>query len=78
MAKSKFYEQIKSATEERQVEDVYNNGIKTYFSDAEITYPFKCDGFVDTKDGNKILRLIIEYKYDEDLTSKTGRAKVII
>lgn len=78
MAKSKFYEQIKSATEERQVEDVYNKGIKTYFSDAEITYPFKCDGFVDTKDGNKILRLIIEYKYDEDLMSKTGRAKVLI
>ena len=78
MAKSKFYEQIKSATEERQVEDVYNKGIKTYFSDSEITYPFKCDGFVDTKDGNKILRLIIEYKYDEDLTSKTGRAKVLI
>ena len=78
MAKSKFYEQIKSATEERQVEDVYNKGIKTYFSDAEITYPFKCDGFVDTKDGNKILRLIIEYKYDEDLASKTGRAKVLI
>lgn len=78
MAKSKFYEQIKSATEERQVEDVYNKGIKAYFSDAEITYPFKCDGFVDTKDGNKILRLIIEYKYDEDLTSKTGRAKVLI
>lgn len=78
MAKSKFYEQIKSTTEERQVEDVYNKGIKTYFSDAEITYPFKCDGFVDTKDGNKILRLIIEYKYDEDLTSKTGRAKVLI
>lgn len=49
MAKSKFYEQIKSATEERQVEDVYNKGIKTYFSDTEITYPFKCDGFVDTK-----------------------------
>ena len=78
MAKSKFYEQIKSATEERQVEDVYNKGIKTYFSDAEITYPFKCDGFVDAKYGNKILRLIIEYKYDEDLTSKTGRAKVLI
>ena len=78
MVKSKFYEQIKSATEERQVEDVYNKGIKTYFSDAEITYPFKCDGFVDTKDGNKILRLIIEYKYDEDLASKTGRAKVLI
>ena len=78
MAKSKFYEQIKSATEERQVEDVYNKGVKTYFSDAEITYPFKCDGFVDAKDGNKILRLIIEYKYDEDLTSKTGRAKVLI
>ena len=78
MAKSKFYEQIKSATEERQVEDVYNKGIKTYFSDAEITYPFKCDGFVDTKDGNKILRLIIEYKYNEDLASKTGRAKVLI
>lgn len=79
MAKSKFYEEIKSAIIEREVEDVYNKGINLYFPEVNITHPFACDGFLDTKtSNNKILKLIIEYKLDELLASKTGRAKVLI
>lgn len=77
MAKSKFYEQIKTAVIERQVEDVYNKGISLYFG-GEITYPFACDGFVDTKtDNGKMLKLIIEYKFDEEMNNKVARAKVL-
>ena len=74
---SKFFEQIKSAVIEREVEDVYNKGISLYFTD-KITHPFACDGLIDTKTENgKMLKLIIEYKFDEEMTSKIARAKVI-
>lgn len=77
MAISKFYTQIKSAVIEREVEDVYNKGISLYFTD-DIKHPFACDGLIETKtESNKILKLIIEYKLDETLTSKVVRAKVI-
>lgn len=79
MSRSRFFEEIKSAVIEREVEDVYNKGINLYFPDINITHPFACDGFLDTKTSNgKILKLIIEYKFDELLSSKTGRAKVLI
>ena len=74
---SKFFEQIKSATIEREVEDVYNKGISLYFT-SDIKHPFACDGLIDIKTENdKMLKLIIEYKFDEVLTSKVARAKVI-
>ena len=77
MAISKFYNQIKSAVIEREVEDVYNKGISLYFTD-DIKHPFACDGLIETKtENNKILKLIIEYKLNETLTSKVNRAKVI-
>lgn len=77
MGKSRFYEQIKNATNERQVEDVYNEGIRRYFK-AEIKNPFQCDGYIDckTESGNP-LRLIIEYKYNENLDKPVSRAKVL-
>lgn len=79
MAKSKFYEEIKSSLIEREVEDVYNKGINLYFPEVAITHPFACDGFIDTITGNhKILKLIIEYKLDEVLKSNTGKAKVLV
>jgi len=78
MAKSRFYEKIKTATIERQVEDVYNQGLKTYLKNAEITYPFQCDGFIDTHtEKGTNLRLLIEYKYDENFQSAAGQAKVL-
>ena len=79
MAKSKFYEQIKPSLVEREIESVYNQGINLYFPETIITHPYACDGFIDTKTpSGKILKLIIEYKFDELLSSKTGRAKVLI
>lgn len=74
-----FFERISRSVIEREVEDVYNQGINLYFPDVDITHPFACDGYVDTKTSNgKILKLIIEYKLDELLASRTGRAKVLI
>ena len=79
MAKSKFYEQIKSSMIEREVEDVYNKGINLYFPEIAITHPFACDGFIDTAtETHKILKLIIEYKLDEMLKNKVARAKVLV
>jgi len=77
---SKFYDEIKNALVERQVEDVYNNGINLYFPTTKgIEYPFACDGFVDTKtDNKKVLKLIIEYKLNELLSNSVSRAKVLI
>lgn len=76
MSKSKFYDKIKCAQEEREVEDVYNEGINLYFlkDGGTITHPYKCDGMVDK---DLFLRLIIEYKYNEDLHNSVSRAKVL-
>ena len=79
MSKSRFYEEVKSAIIEREVEDTYNKGINLYFPGVNITHPFACDGLIDTKtDGGKLLKLIIEYKLDEELINRVSRAKVLI
>ena len=80
MSRSRFYDKIKDATIERQVEDVYNEGINLYFPTPNgIEYPFACDGFVDTKsDNKKVLKLIIEYKFNEMLNNTVSRAKVLV
>lgn len=70
---------IKDSIIEREVEDVYNQGINLYFPNTPITHPFSCDGFLDTKThSGKILKLLIEYKFDELLNTKSGRAKVLV
>lgn len=76
MSKSKFYDKIRYAKEEREVEDVYNEGINLYFlkNEESITHPYKCDGLIDK---NLFLRLIIEYKYNENLHNPVSRAKVL-
>ena len=74
---SKFFDSIKFAKEEREVEDVYNKGITLYFKDSPIEHPFDCDGFIATKVNGKLLRLIIEYKYDRNLKQKLDRAKIL-
>lgn len=80
MSKSKFFDKIKDAQIERTVEDVYNEGINLYFPTGKgIEYPFACDGFVDTKtDNGKVLKLIIEYKFNEIMTNSVARAKVLV
>lgn len=79
MKKAKFFEKIKNAQIERAVEDVYNEGINLYFpTEKGIEYPFACDGFLDTKtDNGKILKLIIEYKFNEMMSNSAARAKVL-
>lgn len=78
MARSKFYELIKNAKIEKDVEHVYTQGISLYFPGVDIEHTFACDTLVDTKNKQgKLLKLIIEYKFDEDFQSRTMRAKVI-
>ncbi len=78
MARSKFYELIKNAKIEKDVEHVYTQGISLYFPGVDIEHTFACDALVDTKNRQgKLLKLIIEYKFDEDFQSKAMRAKVI-
>ena len=78
MARSKFYELIKNAKIEKDVEHVYTEGISLYFPGVDIEHTFACDALVDTKNKQgKLLKLIIEYKFDEDFQSKAMRAKVI-
>ena len=48
MSKSKFFNKMVDATIERQVEDVYNEGISFYFNEEDgsplkIKYPYSCD-----------------------------------
>ena len=80
MNKSKFFDKIKDAKIERTVEDVYNEGINLYFpTDKGIEYPFACDGYVDTKtDNGKVLKLIIEYKFNEMMSNSVAQAKVLV
>ena len=78
-SKSKFYNEIKSSTIERQVEDVYNKGLGIYFNNAPISYPYACDGFIETKtDNDKELKLLVEYKFDKNFENSLDRAKVIL
>lgn len=79
MARSRFYEEIKNAEQERQVEFVYNKGLGIYFNNSPITNPYACDGFIECKtDNDKDLKLLIEYKFDKNFDSSIDRAKVIL
>lgn len=73
----KLFNEINATVIEREVEDIYNKGISFYFNSI-ITHPFGCDGFIDTKIDGKFLKLIMEYKYDKELTSRTARSSVIV
>ena len=75
----KPFARMKSCTIEREVEDIYNEGIAFYFSDADIKHPFECDGFISTSIGRgNLLKMIIEYKYNEDMKQKSAIAKVLV
>ena len=41
----KPYSRMKSCTIEREIENIYNEGISFYFSNTEVKHPFECDGF---------------------------------
>ena len=76
---SKFYERIRTATEERDVAETYNEGLRKYFKNAEIKHPHECDSYISTTtEANKYLGLLVEYKYDEKLNVPAARAKVLV
>ena len=84
MSKSKFFDKIKVSTIERQVEDCYNEGISFYFKETngdpiKFTYPYSCDGIIETKtQEGKLLKLLMEYKFNMDFTNRVARARVIV
>lgn len=78
MSRSKFYDKIRQASIEREIEVVYNEGLALYFDNAAITHPFACDGLIDTKEQGKLCKLIMEYKYDKDFKNAVSRASVIV
>ncbi len=78
MTRSKFFDEIKTATIERQVEDVYNKGITMYFikdNNISLEYPYGCDGVLTV---DLLLKLLIEYKYNEELLNPVSRAKILV
>ena len=78
MSRSKFYDQICNAKVEREVEAVYNKGIELYYTkgtNLQIQHPHACDGCLEK---DLFLKLLIEYKYDEELQNDVSRAKVLV
>lgn len=73
-----IYASMREAKIEREVEDIYNQQITFFFDNPTITHPFECDGLIDTKIDGRMLKLIMEYKYDRDFKSRTARANVIV
>lgn len=76
--KINLFESLKQTKIEREVEDFYNSALAVYFPNNIITHPYACDGLLEASIDDKLFKLIIEYKYDEDFKSKTARAKVIL
>lgn len=75
---SKFFKEIKNAKIEREVEAVYNKGISLYFlkdNNGIIEHPYACDGLVTIKN---LLKLLIEYKFNEDLQKHTSQARILV
>lgn len=80
--KKLFFNQIKDASEERDIEHVYKNNIEEQFKNSKITYPYKCDGYLEDTimydEEIKVLRLTMEFKYGMDFNNSGDRAEVLI
>ena len=75
----KLYDKLKVCKIEREVEDVYNEGLSFYFSNIDIQHPFACDGCFKTTTGNgSMLKMIIEYKFNDDMKQKSVIAKILV
>lgn len=79
---NRLFEGIKNAKVEKEVEDVYKEALGAYFSDNPIRYDYGCDGYLVSNmlynNKTKVLRLIMEFKHDEDFSSKANQARVLI
>ena len=75
----KLHDKLKVCKIEREVEDVYNEGLSFYFSNIDIQHPFACDGCFKTTTGNgSMLKMIIEYKFNDDMKQKIVIAKILV
>lgn len=73
-----FYESIKYSTQESQVQEVYNEALKSAFNISIIERKHQCDGYFETKTSdNKEISILIEYKYDIHMKDRVQRSKVI-
>ena len=72
-----LHKMLAAAVIERQVEDAYNHALERAFSGLKFEYPFACDGYCEFEVDGKTHRLLIEYKYDEDMQSNAAKAKVL-
>ena len=73
-----FYESIKHSTQESQVQEVYNEALKSAFNISIIERKHQCDGYFETKTSdNKEISILIEYKYDIHMKDRVQRSKVI-
>ena len=84
MSKNRFYDKLiiaklpTTSDREKIVENVYNDALSSHFS-GDITHPYKCDGFIESKTTTgKDVCILAEYKYDKDFTNVIDRSKVLI
>lgn len=79
---TKFYNQIKKAIIEKEVEIVYKNALDKALPNSILIHPYGCDGYIEQDiiyDGiTKTLRIIMEFKYNKDFNDKLEQAKVIV
>lgn len=79
---NRLFDDIKNSKIEKEVEDVYKGALESYFTDNSIRYDYGCDGYLVSNivynNKTKVLRLIMEFKHDEDFSSKINQAKVLI
>jgi hypothetical protein len=79
---NRLFDDIKNAKVEKEVEDVYKEALGIYFTDNPIRYDYGCDGYLVSNmvynNKTKVLRLIMEFKQDEDFSTKINQAKVLI
>jgi hypothetical protein len=68
-------DQLVTAVNEKDVENLYRHNFMKKFKDIEITSPFGCDGFGVSKSAG--VRVLMEYKDDLNLYNKTDLAKVL-
>jgi len=70
-----FTKLIEIAHNEKDIENAYREAFRKQFKDMEITSPFGCDGFGESK--SEKIRVLFEFKDDLDLSNKTELAKVV-
>lgn len=77
MAKSNFFEKISCSTQESQVQETYNEMLKSVFKINTVDRKCQCDGYIDTRFDDTDISMLIEYKYDIRMKDKIERARVI-